>query len=201
MCYAARYLSLILIAIVCVGPVVAAEKADDFLIGGPLAGIQLPSVGDPEVELYPDAVERFRMNVGGMDFHYGMFDKQTQLKNWTVPNIPGSEGLALEQFLGKRKKVGKTRETIGLVDVVRCKIKAPVFKLDLGELGHGLYAIRVVAAAETAKMKSPYVPLYVALRVNDGLRGETNQYRVCCAATDVLPDCRNLLSCTRAATL
>jgi hypothetical protein len=157
---------------------------DVFLVGGPLAGVPLPSLGNLEVELYPGAVECFRMGIGGMEFHYAMFDRQTQLKNWTAPNIPGCEGVAAETFPSQRSKIGKPREALGRVDVVRCKIKAPLIQLDLSELDHGLYVVRVIAAADLSKKRLPYEPLYLSLRVNDGLRGESNEYRACCACTD-----------------
>ncbi len=90
----------------------AAPQPEEFQIGGPLAGIKLPSVGQLEVELYPGAAERFRLNVGGMEFHYKMFDKQSQVKNWTAPNIPGCEGTptgAVPGQTGQKAKAGPVK--------------------------------------------------------------------------------------------
>ena len=137
----------------------------------------------PEVELYPNAVEHFR---DGM-FKYlpirSFFDRQSLLKNFVAPNIPGATAQQVEEYaepvywVGRHDAIQFTGQKKKAVPVVRCKIGVPIFKLDLGTLDHGLYAVRVIAAVETGKLRPFREPLFLKLRVNSGLAGEGTSYR------------------------
>src|SRR5208337_3647312 len=101
----------------------------------------------PEVELYPGSVEHFR---DGM-FKYlpirGFFDRQSLLKNFVAPNIPRASAQQVEEYaepvywVGRNTAIQFTGQKNKALPVVRCKIGAPVFKLDLGTLDRGLYAV------------------------------------------------------------
>jgi hypothetical protein len=158
-----------------------------YLIGGPLAGEELPRFARgkaDEVELYPGAVEHYRAYFTKYLPVRSFFDRQSLLKNWTVPALPGAEGRPVEQFaepvyqLNRDTTGAMTQEKLPPVPVLRCKVRAPVFKLDLGELNWGTYAVRVVAAADTKDLRPFRKPAYLALKVNDGPGGETRTHRV-----------------------
>jgi len=70
------------------------------------------------------------------------------------------------------------------VPVVPLPPEAPVFQLDLGELDVGIYAVRVVGAIETAKLRRFREPLYLRFKVNDGPNGESGSYRIRCGYVD-----------------
>lgn len=85
---------------------------------------------------------------------------------------------------------GKTRVP---VTVVRAKVRNPVFKLDLDELEIGLYCVRMIGAVApvqgreiiAGKVNSIVrLPLFVTLKVNDGIGGETSAYRQRCGYQD-----------------
>ena len=158
-----------------------------YLVGGPLAGEELPRFSRgkaDEVELYPGSVEHYRAYFTKYLPVRSFFDKQSQIKNWTVPNLPGAAGWPVEQFvepvyqLGRDSTGAMTQEKLPPVPVLRCKVKSPVFKLDLGELNWGTYAVRVVAAVDTKDLRPFRKPAYLAMKVNDGLTGDTQTYRV-----------------------
>ncbi len=173
----------------------AQAPAPKYLVGGPLAGEELPRFSrgkSDEVELYPGSVEHYRAYMTKYLPVRSFFDRQSQLKNWVVPNIPGAEVRPLESFvepvyqLGRDSTGAMTQEKLPPVPVLRCKVKSPVFKLDLGELNWGTYAVRVIAAADTKDLRPFRKPAYLALKVNDrptslttgGPAGETSTYRV-----------------------
>lgn len=47
-----------------------------------------------------------------------------------------------------------------------------------------MYAIRIIAAVEIEKLQRFRKPLYLTLRVNDGVNGEINTYRIRSAYID-----------------
>ena len=97
------------------------EPDQEYLIGGPLAGIKLPLfAGDngdiaghpgcipdlmedgeegrwgpqsmaPVYELYPDSVELFRTYMQKYMPIRPFFDQQSMLKRWVAPDLPGAE--------------------------------------------------------------------------------------------------------------
>ena len=182
-----------------------AAAAGEYEVGGPLAGENLPpyptqhgeAPGQPGVipgkysnqgqtserELYPGSVEHYRTVQGKYTPTRSIFDRQSQLKNWTAPNLPGANAARAEAYAEPVYWVGRFAEVefTGFknqpVPVVRCKVKTPVLSLDLGERNYGLYAVRVIGAVETARLRPWREPLFLTLRINDGLRGETNSYR------------------------
>jgi hypothetical protein len=173
----------------------ASPAPGDFEVGGPLAGLKLPASTQntgpgPEVELYPGSVEHFRAYFMKYLPVRSFFDRQSQLKNWVAPAIPGGDASKAESYASPIYAVGKqnfgadTGKKLPPVPVIRCAAGGPVFKLDLGTLEPGLYAVRVIGAVETAKLRPFRAPLFLAMRVNDGLKGETSTYRIRCAYVD-----------------
>jgi hypothetical protein len=171
----------------------APRYAGEYEVGGPLAGVKLQPFDrgvTPEVMLYPGSVEHYRTQYMKYVPTRSFFDAQSQLKNWVVPNLPGAENKPVEQFappiykMDRNTTQGPTGKFQDPVSVIRIKALDPVFKLDLGDLKPGMYAVRVIAAAETAKLRAWEDPIYFSLKVNDGVRGETNTYRVRSSYTD-----------------
>ena len=178
----------------------------EYEVGGPLAGVKLPRFptqhgeqpgqpgalpgqydGDllaPQVELNPGSVENYR--------HYwfkytpcrSMFDRQSLLRQWIAPEIPGAQPTQVEQCAAPLYYVPRFKAVIntGLknrpVAVVRCKVGSPVIGLDLGELERGMYAIRVIGAVPTEQLRAFREPLYLRATINDGLKGESLTYRL-----------------------
>ena len=208
-------------AVVLAGAAAGAEK-EEYLPGGPLAGVRLPlfptqrgepagypgsipeltakgkvstDMGNtyreysaqgqaPEMDLYPGSVEHWRSYF----FKYvpvrALYDRQSQLKNWTAPAIPTATKAATENYASPIYWVPRHEQPVDTgakaeaVAVYRCKPGAPVFELDLGTLERGLYVVRVIGAVPTEQLRSFREPLYLAAEINDGLKGETNSYRV-----------------------
>jgi len=166
----------------------AAQTNDELEIGGPLAGLKLPPFrqGDwGEIELYPGAVEHYRAYMLKYLPIRSFFDRQSMLRNWAVPRIP-TQGTqpAVEQFrapiytLNQSTTGAPTGKYRDPVPVVRCRVRDPIFALDLGELDIGLYAVRIIGAVETAKLRRFREPLYLTMRINDGPKGEVSTYRL-----------------------
>ncbi len=138
----------------------------------------------PELQLYPGSVEHYRAYM----FKYmpirSFFDVQSQLKNWVAPNIPGAQKQHAEQYASpvfwvpRHKSVRDTGLKLKPVPVIRCKVGAPEFNLDLGELGIGLYTVRVIAAVAPEQVKDFRMPAFLRMSVNDGIQGETSSYRL-----------------------
>jgi len=199
-----------------------AAPAEEYEIGGPLAGLKLPlfktqhgeepgypgcipelmakgkevrDMGNvyreygpqgqpPQLELYPGSIENWR----AYWFKYcpvrSMFDRQSQIKNWVAPNIPGATAASVEEYAAPVYWVPRHAPPVNTgyknrpVPVIRCKVGVPVFRLDLGELDVGLYALRVIAAVPTEQLRSFRQPLYLNARINDGLQGEVSNHRI-----------------------
>lgn len=138
----------------------------------------------PEVELYPGAVEHYR----AYWFKYcpvrSSYDRQTQLKNFVAPAIPGASKAQVEDYaepiwwVPRHKPPKFTEHYNKPVAVVRCKVKDPVFKLDLGTLSPGVYVVRLVGVVEKENLRGFLLPAFVGMRVNDGIDGERHQYRI-----------------------
>jgi hypothetical protein len=161
-------------------------QSNEYEVGGPLAGLKLPR--DPNmitrVQLYPDSVEQYRAYMTKYVPVRSFFDRQSLLKNWIAPNIPGGAGARVEEYAspvyrqpdnGVGTPTGAMRPP---VPVIRCGVKNPVFQLDLGTLDPGLYAVRVVGAVETQKLRRFREPIYLAMSVNDGLANQVSTYRM-----------------------
>lgn len=157
-------------------------KAQEYEIGGPLAGIKLPLyetqhgepagypgclrdekgafINDPqgqhpERQLYPDSVEHWRDYWFKYTPARSIFDRQSLLKNWQAAELPGvpkdhvttyAEPVYFVAKYGVGSAATKTDKTNKPVRVVRCRIGAPVLKLDAGTLDVSLYVVRVIAA-------------------------------------------------------
>ena len=176
-----------------------AKAAEQFQVGGPLAGVELPpfpthhgeppgrpghSEGFPELELYPGSVEHFRtVSLKNLPTR-PLWDRQSQLRNFLAHQLPGIEKARGEDYAApvhQVKRFGapvRTDKVLRPVPVVRCKVGQPALRFDLGELGVGLYAVRVVGAVETARLRTFREPLYLAMKVNDGLHGDAHAYRL-----------------------
>lgn len=185
---------------------VAAATEPSYEIGGPLAGVVLPLFptqhGEPAgypgclpgrfandhlaplCDLYPGSVEQYRAYMSKYMPIRSLFDRQSQLRNWTAPDMPGADSAHVEQYAAPLYYVSRfqpavnTGKKLAPVPVVRCSVGSPVIRLDLGELPVGLYAVRVIGAVPTEKLRPFREPLFLALRVNDGLHGEVSTYRV-----------------------
>jgi len=111
------------------------------------------------------------------------FDRQSMVKNFVAPNIPGAEPKQIEEYAEPVYYVPRQDDPLGTgnrrepVPVVRCKGGDPVFRLDFGELEPGLYCVRVIGAAPTEKLRPFLLPVFVEMRVNDGLQGESPRRR------------------------
>lgn len=179
-------------------------RAEDYDVGGPLAGYRLPLFptqhgerpghpGDlpgkydadplaPCFELNPGSPELYR----NYWFKYcpsrSFFDRQSKLKGWVAPNIPGAgkaeEYAAPLYWVPRHADVVNTGLKWKALPVVRCTVGSPILKLDLGELEIGVYALRLIAAVPTEQLKPFRTPLFVRAKINDGPKGETNSYRL-----------------------
>lgn len=149
-----------------------------------------PQGQSPELELYEGAVEHYR----AYWFKYcpvrSFFDKQSLLKNWVAPDIPTAGKKKVKRYaepvywVPRHNPPKKTGRFMKPVPVIVCKVRSPIFKLDLGELDTGLYAVRVIGAVPYKKPRRFLKPLFLRMNVNDGLKGETNTYRVRCGYVD-----------------
>jgi len=198
--------ALVLWAFLAATALAAEPPQAQFEIGGPLAGLRLPLFptqqgerpghpgdlpgrfdGDllaPIYELCPGSVELWR----NYWFKYcpvrSFFDRQSRLRNWLAPNIPGADPARAEQYAAPLYHVPRHADVVntGLrwrpVPVVRCRVGAPVIRLDLGDLDAGVYAIRLIAAVDTAQLRPFRLPLYIKVKINDGPNGEENSYRL-----------------------
>jgi hypothetical protein len=136
-----------------------------------------------EYELYPGAMEHWR----AYWFKYcpvrSLFDRQSQLRNWTAPELPGAtrEHLAVYAspvyWVPRHAPIKDTGKRLSPVPVVRLKPNAPVLTFDLGALPEGMYAVRVIAAVETAQLRPFRRPVFLRMAVNDGLKGEITEYK------------------------
>jgi len=213
-------LSCVLLVVVVIARL--AWAGEDYVVGGPLAGLKLPlfpgqhgeapghpgcipelmakggAVTDmgnayrewgpqgqaPELDLYPGSVEHWRAYM----FKYmpvrSSFDRQSQLKRFTAPALPGAVKAQAEQYAepvywvprhDDPRPTGRFRKPVA---VVRMRAGSPVLKLDLGELAVGLYVVRVVGAVETSQLRPFRQPLFLRMAVNDGPSGEPSAYRL-----------------------
>ena len=188
------------------GTRLGAEETPAWEIGGPLAGLKLPPFptrhGErpgqpgalpgkydddliaPQVELLPGSVENFR----AYWFKYlpvrSAFDRQSLLRRWATPDIPGVSPSQVEQVATPLYYVPRHNPPVntGLknppVAVVRCKVGSPVIRLDLGELDEGLYAIRLIGAVPTEQLRPFRRPLFLRATIDDGPQGERSTHRL-----------------------
>jgi len=138
----------------------------------------------PQCDLYDGSAEHWRAYM----FKYmpirSFFDRQSQLKNFTTPDLAGADPKLIEPYaepvywVPRHESPRPTGRRNKPVPVVRMKIDSPVLRLDLGELNEGLYAVRLIGAVETDKLRPFRLPLYVRMTVNDGLDGQPSAYRM-----------------------
>lgn len=138
----------------------------------------------PQVLLYQGSVEHYR----AYWFKYcpvrSFFDEQSMLRNWVAPDIPGAKPAQVERYAAplywvpRHAQPVNTGRTLKPVPVVRCRTGDPVLNLDLGELEPGLYAVRVIGAVETPRLRNFRRPLYLRFTVNAGPSGEVSSRRV-----------------------
>ena len=176
------------------------------LPGGPLAGWKLPlfptqhgerpghpgclpgkydaDLLAPEVDLYPGSVEHWRAYM----FKYmpirSFFDRQSLLRNWVAPDLPGAEPEMVEQyaaplyFVPRHEPPVNTGLKVSAVPVVRMRAGTPTLRLDLGDLDIGVYAVRLIGAVETAKLRPFREPLFLSATTNEGPGGQTSRHRL-----------------------
>lgn len=137
----------------------------------------------PELQLYPGSVEHFRSYMYKYMPVRFMFDRQSQLKNFMAKDLPGVSAGQVEQYaepvyhVSRGNAASYMKVNNAPVPVVRCKPGAPVFRIDLGRLEPGLYAVRVIGAVETKSIDRHRKPIYLKAVINDGLDGGTSTYR------------------------
>jgi len=197
-------------------------RAEEFEIGGPLAGLKLapfptrhgeepghpgcipalmaagetiedmgnvyrewgPQGQAPERDLYDGSVEHWRAYMLKYLPVRSFFDRQSLVRNWTAPNLPGAAKSDVQDYaepvywVPRHDDPRPTGEHSPPVPVVRMRPGSPVLKLDLGQLDAGLYAVRVIGAVPTPKLRPFRLPLLIAMKVNDGPGGETSEYLV-----------------------
>ncbi|MEI8312027.1 MAG: hypothetical protein WCH98_14855, partial [Verrucomicrobiota bacterium] len=172
-----------------------ADGPPKYEVGGPAAGLVLPvspqNTGPgPEVELSPGSVEHWRGYMMKYVPMRSFFDQQSLLKHWIAADLPGIPKARIIEYASpvyaqpKNGEATDTGKKLPPVKVVRSTADGPVFSLDLGELGEGLYAVRVIGAVEKEKLRRFREPLFLRLTINDGLHGEKNTYRIRCGYVD-----------------
>jgi len=174
---------------------VSPDPSPVYLPGGPLAGVVLPPFSrgaNDESELYPNSVEHYR----AYWFKYlpvrSFYDRQSQLKNWVLPEIPGVDAANVVEFVEPVYGVGNdntgpmTAEKLPFVKVLRLGVKDPVFKLDLGTLETGVYNLRVIGAVETKELRPFLEPLFLTMKLNNGPGGEVKTWRLKVSYVDAL---------------
>jgi len=144
-----------------------------------------PVQGNPALfELYPGSVELWRQLLHRYVPARPFYDKQSQLQNWVAPDIPGARPDQVEQYaaplywVGSHTQLKFTGKYLAPVPVVRCRPRAPVFDLDLGELPYGLYVVRLIGAVPTKELRVVRKPIFVRMRVNDRVDGGESEYRL-----------------------
>ena len=175
-----------------------AQSQPEYEIGGPLAGIKLPPYptyhGEPpgspgnsatqyQLQLYPGSVENWR----GYYFKYlrqrPIFDVQSQLRNWTAPDIPGCSSKTFEDYA---QPVYKVKPSCGAdftgnyepaVKVVRINPGDTLLDTSLGELPRGMYCVCAIAAVPTRDATAYCKDLFAVLEVNDLPGGGVSTYR------------------------
>ena len=143
-----------------------------------------PQEQAPERHLYDESVEHWRAYM----FKYmpvrSFFDRQSQRKNFTAPELPGVDRPCIEEYaepvywVPRHARPQPTGRSHKPVPVVRMKVGSPVLRLDLGELEQGLYVVRVIGAVETSALRPFREPLLMRMTVNDGPGGQPSQYRL-----------------------
>jgi hypothetical protein len=147
-------------------------------------------IESPEYQLYPGSVEHWRAYWMRHVNTRSKWDVQTLVKNFIAPELPGVEKNQITEYsapiywLSTYGTGIPTGQFAAPVSVVKMTPRNPVFKLDLGELKPSLYAVRVIGAVPTAKLRQFRSPQYMTLKINDGVNGEQHTYRMRIASTD-----------------
>jgi hypothetical protein len=147
-------------------------------------------IESPEYQLYPGSVEHWRAYWMRHVNTRSKWDAQTLVKNFIAPELPGVDKSRITEYsapiywLSTYGSGIATGQFAAPVPVVKMAPRNPVFKLDLGELKPSLYAVRVIGAVPTAKLRQFRAPQYMTLKVNDGTNGEEHAYRMRIASTD-----------------
>lgn len=178
---------------------VAFSAGDDkYEVGGPLAGVKLPlyptyfgepagkpgnSRGAPQFQLYPGSVENWRAYM----FKYlpirSIFDKQSQVKNWVAPNIPGCSSKTIVKYAQPVYKAarGAGAEFTGnhepAVPTIELKPGDTIIETSLGTLSEGMYCIRVIAAVRQKDNSNYRKDLFGVFTVNDKIDGGNSVYK------------------------
>lgn len=161
---------------------VAAANPDKATDAEPLNDEFTPVGQAPELELYPGSVERWRGEMMKYLPQRSFFDRQSQLKNWVVPKIPGAEAAQSAEYAEPVYWMPRWAGPVATgmkkapVPVVRWGAASKPFVLDCGRLPIGVYCVRVVAAVPTDQLQFFRKPLLLQLKINDGLNGEVSSY-------------------------
>jgi hypothetical protein len=147
-------------------------------------------IQNPEYQLYPGSVEHWRAywmrHVGTRS----KWDAQTLVKNFLATELPGVDKSQATEYappiywLSTYGSGTPTGEFAAPIVAVKMTPRNPIFQLDLGELKPSLYAVRVIGAVPTDKLRQFRFPQYMTLKINDGVHGEQSTYRMRIASTD-----------------
>lgn len=199
-----RRIASALVCVMAMPMVCHAAEAPQYEIGGPLEGLKLPLYptqhgeapgypgvlpGQPTEGVYPEfellrgSPERFHSYMHKYLPTRSMHDRQSLLRNWTASELAQAAQLKTEDYAAPLYWIQRHAPGIPTgkfnkpLPVLRTKVKAPIFKLDLGELPIGMYCLKTVGAVETANIQKARKALYFTAKINDGQSGETNTYR------------------------
>ena len=187
---------------------VKAQKVDDWITeftGAPLYPSQLgqpgwPGMvpgqaapkrwGFPERLPYPGTVEHVRVGIQRYMPVVPIYNAKTLIKNFCSTELPDVTknriiDYAEPIYCVTRGDVGQpTGKFNRPVQVVKWDKSHPPIELNLGRLGIGTYAVRVIAATPTENVERVSKRLVINFDVNDGLTNAVNHYRKRCAAID-----------------
>ncbi len=143
-----------------------------------------PQDQSPQVELYPGSQEHWR----SYWFKYvparSFFDRQSQVRNFVAPGLPGAKPAQIESYAApvywvpRQSEIRDSGKKRAPVSVVRMAVGDPVLTLDLGPLDVGLYALRVIAAVPTTELRPFRKPVYMRCAINDGPSGAVTEYKL-----------------------
>lgn len=145
---------------------------------------------NPQYQLYPGSVENWRAYWMRHVNSRSLWDAQSLVKNFVAATLPGVPAASIRQYAAPIYWVSKygsgtpTGKKAAPVPVVVLTTGNPVLKLDLGNLPSGLHVVRVIGANEKI-VSSPFrEPQFLTLKVNDGVDGSVNTYRMRISAVD-----------------
>ncbi len=147
----------------------------------PAAGLN--GFGPPQRQLTEGSVEHYRAYM----FKYlpirSMFDRQSQVRRWIAPQLPGATANRASSFAAplwivpRFNPPTRTQYTEPAVEVLHLQRGDTIFDADLGRLPRGMYCLRVIAAVPTEQFQPYRRDLFVRCTVNDRAADQVSVYR------------------------